>query len=62
MHGLLLAVGIAIFLEGIVPFASPRMFRRSIVSMLQISDLGLRIVGFVAIAVGVALVYLVRYI
>ena len=60
MHALLIAVGIAVFLEGIVPFASPRMFRRSVVSMLQMSDLGLRIVGLVAILAGVAIVYLVR--
>lgn len=60
MRPFLIAVGIAIFLEGIVPFLSPALFRRSVVSMLQVSDRALRLTGFAAIVVGVALVYLVR--
>lgn len=60
MRVLVIAVGIAIFLEGIVPFLSPQLFRRSVVSMLQVSDRALRVTGFAAIVVGVALVYLVR--
>lgn len=60
MRAFLIAVGIAVFLEGIVPFLSPRLFRRSVVTMLQANDRALRLTGFAAIVVGAALVYLVR--
>lgn len=61
MRILLAAIGIAIFLEGVVPFLSPRLFRQSLASMLQVSDRGLRAMGFVAILAGVGVIYLVRY-
>ena len=61
MHILLAAVGIAIFLEGVVPFLSPRLFRQSLATMLQVSDRGIRVMGLVAILVGVGVLYLVRY-
>ena len=61
MHILLGAVGVAIFLEGVVPFLSPRLFRQSLVAMLQVSDRGIRTMGLVAIMAGVGIVYLVHY-
>lgn len=61
MHLLLAAIGIAIFLEGVVPFLSPRRFRQMIVTMLQVSDHGIRALGLVAILAGVGIVYLVHY-
>lgn len=61
MHILLAAVGIAIFLEGVVPFLSPRLFRQSLATMLQVSDRGIRLMGFVAILAGVGVLYLVQY-
>ncbi len=60
MHILFAAVGIAVLLEGIMPFVSPRLFRRSVASMLQVSDRGLRVVGLTAIIAGVVLVCLVN--
>lgn len=59
MRAFLIGVGIAIFLEGIVPFLNPQLFRRSVVSMLQVSDRALRLTGFAAIVVGTVLMYLV---
>lgn len=61
MHILLAAIGVAIFLEGIVPFLSPRTFRQGLAHMMQVGDRGLRAMGFVAIVAGVAILYLVRY-
>ncbi len=53
MRILLMAVGIAIFLEGVVPFLSPRLFRQGLASLLQIGDRGLRAMGLTAIVAGV---------
>jgi len=61
MSILLAAIGVAIFLEGVVPFLSPRLFRQSLFSMLQVSDRGVRAMGLVAILAGVGIVYLVHY-
>lgn len=61
MRILAIAIGVAIFLEGIVPFLSPRLFRQGLASMLQVGDRGIRAMGFVAILAGVAVIYLVRY-
>ena len=60
MYVLLAAIGVAIFLEGVVPFLSPRLFRQSLVTILQINDRGIRIIGLVAILAGVGLVYLIH--
>ena len=61
MSILLAALGIAIFLEGVVPFLSPRLFRQGLFTMLQVSDRGIRLMGLVAILIGVGIVYLVHY-
>lgn len=61
MHILLIAIGVAIFLEGIVPFLSPRLFRQGLAQLLQVGDLGLRLMGLAAIVSGVVLLYTVRY-
>jgi len=58
---LLAALGIAIFLEGVVPFLSPRLFRQSLFTMLQVSDRGIRLMGLAAVLAGVGIVYLVHY-
>ncbi len=60
MSILLAAIGIAIFLEGVVPFISPRLFRQSLFTMLQVSDRGIRAMGLVAVLVGAGIVYLVH--
>lgn len=60
MSILLAAIGIAIFLEGVVPFISPRLFRQGLFSMLQVSDRGIRAMGLVAVLVGAGIVYLVH--
>ncbi|MGA7965230.1 MAG: DUF2065 domain-containing protein [Gammaproteobacteria bacterium] len=61
MHILLVAIGIAVFLEGIVPFLSPRRFRQGLAQLLQVGDSGLRLMGLAAIVSGVAILYMVRY-
>lgn len=54
------AVGLMLVVEGMMPFLSPRVFRRSLTAVSQASDRVLRIAGLVSMLAGVALIYLVR--
>ncbi|HEX5314743.1 MAG TPA: DUF2065 domain-containing protein [Gammaproteobacteria bacterium] len=58
---LIAAVALAIIFEGILPFVSPRHFRKGLVPMLHLGDRALRIMGLVALVLGVTLLYLARY-
>jgi len=60
MHILLLAIGVAIFLEGVVLFVSPKSFRQGMVRLLQVGDRDLRILGFFIIVIAVVIFYLTR--
>jgi uncharacterized protein YjeT (DUF2065 family) len=60
MHVLLLAIGFAIFLEGVVLFVSPKLFRQGMLRLLQAGDRDLRILGFFAIVAAVGIMYLAR--
>jgi uncharacterized protein YjeT (DUF2065 family) len=55
-------IGIALVLifEGILPFLSPRLWRRAMQHMLMQSDRALHVMGFVSMIIGVALLYLVH--
>lgn len=58
MLGLLLpALGLAIFLEGLPYFVSPPTVRRYLQQMQQMSDGSMRTIGFVLMAVGLAVAY-----
>lgn len=59
-HNLLMALGLMLVIEGILPFLSPTSLRRTLVSLSQLDDRSLRILGLVSMAVGVLLLYLVR--
>ncbi|MDN5864673.1 MAG: DUF2065 domain-containing protein [Gammaproteobacteria bacterium] len=62
LHILLVAVAVAVILEGILPFLSPRLFRRGVVTLLGVSDRGLRVAGLCAIVAGIAVLYTLRFI
>lgn len=57
-----LFAGIAFYLilEGLLPFASPRGWRRGLAAMAELSDGQLRGFGFAVIVAGVVVLYLVR--
>lgn len=57
---LLAAVAIYLVLEGLLPFASPRGWRRSLEQLGQLSDRQLRTGGLVVIVAGLLLLYWVR--
>lgn len=49
-----------LILEGLLPFASPRGWRRGLAAMAELSDRQLRAFGFAVIVAGVVVLYLVR--
>lgn len=54
------AVGLMLVMEGIMPFLSPRSFRRTLAAVVQANDRTLRVVGLFSMFAGVALLYFVR--
>jgi len=57
-----LLTGFAIYLviEGMIPFAGPSLFRRSVVRIAQMDDNSLRMSGLVVAAIGLVLLYIIR--
>ncbi|MGE5624778.1 MAG: DUF2065 domain-containing protein [Bacillota bacterium] len=54
------AVGLMLVMEGIMPFLSPRAFRRMLAAVTQVDDRALRLAGLLSMAAGALLVYAVR--
>lgn len=54
------AVGLMLVLEGIVPFLTPRGFRRMLAAVAQVDDRALRIAGLASMTAGALLVYVIR--
>jgi uncharacterized protein YjeT (DUF2065 family) len=54
------AVGLMLVLEGLMPFLSPRGFRRTLAAVVQADDRALRIAGLVSMFAGVLLLFLIR--
>lgn len=57
---LLAAVALMLVLEGIMPFLSPAMLRRTLLAAAQMDDRTLRLTGLASMVAGVVLLYLVR--
>lgn len=58
---LLAALALMLVLEGLLPFASPDLFRRLLQHAAQLDDRRLRISGLMSMLIGVVLLYLVRH-
>lgn len=54
------AVGLMLVMEGMLPFLSPRRFRRMLAGVIQADDRVLRTVGLLSMVAGALLVYLIR--
>jgi uncharacterized protein YjeT (DUF2065 family) len=50
--GLWTALALVLVLEGLLPFAAPRLWRTTFLRLTQLSDGQLRFVGLIAIAIG----------
>ena len=53
------ALALVMIIEGILPFAAPARWRGAILSLAQMSDRSLRIMGLVSMAAGVAVLQFV---
>lgn len=60
LDDLLAALALMLVVEGVLPFLSPNGFRRTLQSIGQMDDRGLRVMGLVSMLAGVLLLYLVR--
>jgi uncharacterized protein YjeT (DUF2065 family) len=54
------ALAFVFVLEGILPFLSPKLWRRSLLTLLQQTDVSVRVMGLLSMLVGVLIMYLVR--
>ena len=54
------ALAFVFVLEGMLPFLSPTLWRRSLKVLLEQSDTSVRVMGLLSMLVGLLLMYLVR--
>ncbi len=54
------ALGLLLVIEGVLPFASPGSSKRAMAVFSTASDSTLRVAGFVSMATGLVLLWLVR--
>lgn len=59
-HDLLVATALVLVIEGIWPFLDPKGWRRALLEALAQDDRFLRSVGFISMATGVVLLYIVN--
>ncbi len=57
---LLAAFGLMLVLEGMLPFLSPRVLRRTLLQMAQLNDRALRFTGLASMALGLLVLYFFR--
>lgn len=57
---LLSALALAFIIEGLLPFIAPSLWRRVFTEILKLGDGQIRFQGFVSLALGMALLWLVR--
>ncbi len=59
-HDIAVAFCLVLVLEGILPFITPRTWRRAIVTAVQMDDRSLRVMGLASMLLGVGMLYLVN--
>lgn len=57
---LVTAIALLLVIEGLLPFASPNLFRQGLEQMAQLGDNVLRLIGLASMLAGVVLLYLFR--
>lgn len=58
-EGLLVAIGLALIIEGLLPFIAPAAWRRAMTQAVQQSDGAIRGTGLVALLLGLLVLWLV---
>lgn len=57
-HELLRALALVLVIEGVLPFLSPRGFRRALLSFISLDDRWMRLLGLVSMLAGLVLLQL----
>lgn len=57
---LLAALGLLMVIEGVLPFLSPRHFRKALLNFAAIEDRGMRIFGLICMVVGLIILNAVK--
>jgi len=53
---LFIAIGLLLIFEGLLPFLSPSLFKRSLLQLIEVNESFIRIMGLVAIILGVIII------
>jgi len=56
-----IAIALLLVLEGLLPAAAPNLFRRLLISLVQMDEHSIRISGLVSMVLGALLLYLIRH-
>lgn len=59
-HDVLVALSLVMVLEGLLPFLSPRSWRKMVFSVAQQADRPLRTMGLMSMLVGAGMLYLIN--
>ena len=60
MSTFLLALGLMLVIEGLLPFASPRIWRETFRRAIELADGQLRFIGLTSVILGLVLIILFR--
>lgn len=61
LYSLVAAIGFLLILEGIGPFLAPKLWRKMIANVAQLSDRYLHIAGFISMVVGLCIIIAAHY-
>jgi uncharacterized protein YjeT (DUF2065 family) len=59
-QNIVIALALVMVVEGVLPFLSPKAWRKMVVSVAQQSDRSMRIMGLISMLVGVITLYWVN--
>ena len=57
---LLLATGLVLVIEGVLPFLSPRRFRQALLNFAAVEDRWMRLVGLISMVIGLLILNAVK--
>jgi len=57
---ILTAFSLYLILEGMIPFVSPKRFRRTVEQIAKLGDNNVRVAGLLAMAAGLLMLFIVR--
>ncbi|PCI39532.1 MAG: DUF2065 domain-containing protein [Thiotrichales bacterium] len=60
-HFLLIAIGLVLVIEGILPFAAPEFYKKIMQKILSQSINSLRITGLCSMLVGATIIYMMQH-